>query len=101
MSKSQLLPEVSTGDKVATAQLQVGAPGGECLVKIGGDWRLNEPVPSWAKVLGKRTAVNVRIVRVDHRENRRCILTDLCGLQFKDGFQGAAGIGYPGGTVRP
>jgi len=62
MSQSHRLPKVSTGDKTATAQLQAAAPGGECLVKIGGDWRLNKPVPSWAKVLGKQTAVNVRVV---------------------------------------
>lgn len=40
------------------------------------------------------------VVRVDHRENRRCVRNDLRGLQFKNGFQGAAGVGYPGGTVR-
>ena len=45
------MPEAVARDKTATAQLQAGAPGGECQVKIGGDWRLNERVPSWNSVL--------------------------------------------------
>jgi phospholipid/cholesterol/gamma-HCH transport system permease protein len=65
MTGSQPLPEVSTGDKTATAKLQAGAPGGECLVKIGGDWRLNERVPSWNSVLQNHIAMNVRVVPDD------------------------------------
>jgi hypothetical protein len=65
MTGSQPLPEVSTGDKTATAKLQAGAPGGECLVKIGGDWRLNERVPSWNSVFQNHMAMNVRVVPDD------------------------------------
>jgi len=65
MTESHPLPEVSAGDKTATAQLQAGAPGGECLVKIGGDWRLNERVPSWNSVLQNHIAMNVRVVPED------------------------------------
>jgi hypothetical protein len=56
------LPEVSAGDKTATTQLQADAPGGECLVKIGSDWRLNGRVPSWNSVLQNHMAMNVRVV---------------------------------------
>jgi phospholipid/cholesterol/gamma-HCH transport system permease protein len=52
-------------DKIATAQLLAGAPGAECLLKIGGDWRLSGPVPSWAGVLGGNTAAPVRVVPED------------------------------------
>lgn len=62
MSQNQRLREVSAGDRTATAQLQAAAPGGECQLKIGGDWRLKEPVPAWAKVLGKQMAIKVRVV---------------------------------------
>ena len=65
MTESHPLPEVSAGDKTATAKLQAGAPGGECLVKIGGDWRLNERVPSWNSVLQNHIAMNVRVVPDD------------------------------------
>ena len=59
------LPEVSPGPKAATAKLEAGPPGGECLVKVGGDWRLNEPVPSWAGVLGGTVATRVRVLPED------------------------------------
>jgi phospholipid/cholesterol/gamma-HCH transport system permease protein len=51
--------------KAATARLDAGPPGSECLVKVGGDWRLSEPVPSWTAVLGMRTAASVRVVPDD------------------------------------
>jgi phospholipid/cholesterol/gamma-HCH transport system permease protein len=65
MTGSHPLPEAVARDKTATAQLQAGAPGGECQVKIGGDWRLNERVPSWNSVLQNHIAMNVRVVPDD------------------------------------
>jgi phospholipid/cholesterol/gamma-HCH transport system permease protein len=65
MTGSHPLPEAVADDKTATAQLQAGAPGGECLLKIGGDWRLSGPVPSWDRVLGGKTAAHVRVVPED------------------------------------
>ncbi|MGA2604833.1 MAG: hypothetical protein ABSG14_11450 [Verrucomicrobiia bacterium] len=59
------MPEISTELKAATAKLEAGKQGGVCLVKVGGDWRLNEPVPSWTGVLGERTATSVRVVPED------------------------------------
>ena len=56
------LLEVSPGDTTATAHLQTGVFGGARCVQIGGDWRLNEPVPAWAGVFGKEAAANVRVV---------------------------------------
>jgi phospholipid/cholesterol/gamma-HCH transport system permease protein len=51
--------------EAATAQRQAGVSGGECLMKIGGDWRLSEPVPAWAGVFGKAPAASVRVVPAD------------------------------------
>jgi phospholipid/cholesterol/gamma-HCH transport system permease protein len=51
--------------EAATAQRQAGVSGDECLVKIGGDWRLSEPVPAWAGVFGKAPATRVRVVPAD------------------------------------
>jgi len=51
--------------KPATATLEAGQPDGECLVKVGGDWRLSAPVPAWTGVLGARTAPSVRVVPAD------------------------------------
>jgi phospholipid/cholesterol/gamma-HCH transport system permease protein len=55
----------SAGDKTATAQLQAGVSDCECLLKIGGDWRLSDPVPAWAGVLGKAPTANIRVVPDD------------------------------------
>jgi phospholipid/cholesterol/gamma-HCH transport system permease protein len=65
MTASRQVPEVSTELKAASAKLETGPPGGECLLKIGGDWRLSETVPSWTSVLGDRTATSVRAVPED------------------------------------
>jgi phospholipid/cholesterol/gamma-HCH transport system permease protein len=62
MSERHPLPEVGADGNTATAQLQGAAEGGERVLKIGGDWRLNELVPSWTEVVGKGTAVKVRVV---------------------------------------
>jgi len=62
MTASRQVTEVSTELKAATATLDAGQQGGVCLVKVGGDWQLNEPVPSWTGVLGERTATSVRVV---------------------------------------
>jgi phospholipid/cholesterol/gamma-HCH transport system permease protein len=58
-------PGASTGGKAATAQRQAGGSDGECVVKIGGDWRLSDPVPVWAGVLGGAPAASVRVVPAD------------------------------------
>jgi phospholipid/cholesterol/gamma-HCH transport system permease protein len=50
-----------TERKAAAAKLEAGPPGGECLVKVGGNWRLSEAVPSWVGVVGARTAADVRV----------------------------------------
>jgi phospholipid/cholesterol/gamma-HCH transport system permease protein len=55
----------STGDKTATAKVQAGVSDVECRVQIGGDWRLNERVPSWNSVLQNHSAMNVRVVPVE------------------------------------
>jgi phospholipid/cholesterol/gamma-HCH transport system permease protein len=65
MTACRQLPEVSTELKAATAKLEAGQQDGVCLVKVGGDWRLNEPVPSWTGVLGERTATSVQVVPED------------------------------------
>ena len=62
MTACRQLPAVNTELKAATARLEAGPAGSECLVKVGGDWRLSEPVPSWIGVLGKRTGASVRVV---------------------------------------
>jgi len=62
MTTCRQLPAVNTELKAATARLEAGPAGSECLVKVGGDWRLSEPVPSWIGVLGKRTGASVRVV---------------------------------------
>ena len=55
-------PGVSTQPQAATAKLETGPPGSECLIKIGGDWRLSGPVPSWSATLEQRAAASVRVV---------------------------------------
>jgi phospholipid/cholesterol/gamma-HCH transport system permease protein len=62
MTATPPLPEVGTELKAAVAKLDSGSPDSECLVKVGGDWRLSEPVPSWTGVLGERNAKGVRVV---------------------------------------
>lgn len=54
-----------TEPKVATAKLEAGPPGGEWVLKCGGDWRLSEPVPSWFGVLGQGTPARLRLVPED------------------------------------
>ncbi|MCX6897698.1 MAG: ABC transporter permease [Verrucomicrobia bacterium] len=62
MTARQQLPEAGTELRTATAKLETGQSGSECLVKVGGDWRLSEPVPSWTGVLGEKTATSMRVV---------------------------------------
>ncbi len=65
MSEDQASPVAGAERQGATAQLKDGPPGGACLVQVGGDWRLSEPVPSWSGLLGQRTAASVRVVTED------------------------------------
>jgi phospholipid/cholesterol/gamma-HCH transport system permease protein len=65
MTRDRQTRETSTAVNAATATLEAGPPGSECVVKLGGDWRLSEPVPSWTGVLGERIATRVRVVSED------------------------------------
>ena len=60
----------STGDKTATAKVQAGVSDVECRVQIGGDWRLNERVPSWKSVFQNRMAMNL-VCGLEERVSRR------------------------------
>ncbi len=46
----------------ATAELAKSAVVDDCVVKVGGDWRLSAPVPSWAGLFAQHTAANVSVV---------------------------------------
>ncbi len=65
MKAGAQLPAAAPELKAATAKLETGPADGECLVKVGGDWRLSAPVPAWSGVLGARTATSVRVVPED------------------------------------
>jgi phospholipid/cholesterol/gamma-HCH transport system permease protein len=62
MTPIQPLPAASLGQNIATAKLEAVITSGECRVQIGGDWRLNERVPSWNRVIQNQMALNVRVV---------------------------------------
>ncbi len=62
MTPIEPLPEASEGPAMATARLESAAPGGDSVVKIGGDWRLNGRAPSWSSLLKSHLAMNVRVV---------------------------------------
>jgi len=55
-------PEGSTGVNAPTAKLDAGTAGSDFVVKVGGDWRLNTPVPSWNGLFAQHAAANVSIV---------------------------------------
>ena len=65
MAANQWFPEASPNTKPATAKIEAGTEDGECLVKLGGDWLLSKPVPSWSGVLGAKNRLNVRVVPED------------------------------------
>ena len=65
MTTSHTLPVTGTGVKAATAKLEAGAAGSDCVLKVGGDWRLNERPPSWNSVFQNHMAMNVRVVPDD------------------------------------
>ena len=65
MTTSHTLPVTGTGVKAATAELEAGAAGSDCVLKVGGDWRLNERPPSWNSVFQNHMAMNVRVVPDD------------------------------------
>ena len=44
-----------------TATLEAGPPGGGCVVKIGGDWRLSGVVPSWKSVVDGKAPGAARV----------------------------------------
>lgn len=54
--------QTETKGEAARATLEDGDSIGGCVVKVGGDWRLNAPVPSWKALLGDREAVDVRVM---------------------------------------
>ena len=57
MTASHPLPTVSMGLNIATAKLEAVPSGGDKVIKVGGDWRLNERVPSWNSVLQNHIAM--------------------------------------------
>jgi len=65
MTASPPSPEVSSDLKAPTAKLDAGATANDCVVKVGGDWRLSEGVPSWNSVFGSNAAASVRVVPDD------------------------------------
>ena len=65
MTASHPLPAAGTGVKAPTAKLETGAAGSDCVVKVGGDWRLNARVPSWNSVFQNHMAMNVHVVPDD------------------------------------
>ena len=56
------LPVTDTGGTAATATLEATTAGGDCVVKVGGDWRLNLTVPSWEGLLGSGSPGSVSVV---------------------------------------
>lgn len=61
-------PSAKTGSesKAASAKLEDGSTGGgDGVVKVGGDWRLNAPVPAWKSVIAQHAAANVQVVPDD------------------------------------
>ena len=65
MTAGHPLPETKPEFKPATATRGAGSSERECVVKVGGDWRLSEPVPAWGKVLGTQATADVRVVTDD------------------------------------
>ncbi len=56
------MPVADTGENAPTARLEAATTGGDCVVKVGGDWRLNRMVPSWEKLLAKHSPARVSVV---------------------------------------
>ncbi len=56
------LPAGNAGADVATAKLEASSSSSDCVVKVGGDWRLNTAVPTWKELFGQHAATNVRVV---------------------------------------
>jgi len=65
MTASPTSPEFSSGVKAPTVKLDAGATTDDCVVKVGGDWRLSERVPSWNSVFANHAAASVRVVPDD------------------------------------
>ncbi len=62
MTAAHPSPAGNAGHNVATAQLATGSSGSDCVVKVGGDWRLSTSVPTWKELFGQHTATDVRVV---------------------------------------
>ena len=62
MRSDQESPIDGAESKPAFARLDGDSPNGDCVVKIGGDWRLSRPVPSWASIFASQAASNVHVV---------------------------------------
>ncbi|MCU0783871.1 MAG: ABC transporter permease [Verrucomicrobia bacterium] len=65
MTASHPLPVNGTEVNAPTAKLEAGAAASDCVVKVGGDWRLNSQVPSWNGLFGQHIAANVRVIPDD------------------------------------
>lgn len=56
------MPVADTGENAPTARLEAATTGGGCVIKVGGDWRLNLAVPSWETLSVKGSAGSVSVV---------------------------------------
>jgi len=65
MNERSPLTVTSAGVNPPTAKLETKTAGGDCVVQVGGDWRLNTPAPSWQELFGQHAATNVRVVSDD------------------------------------
>ena len=65
MMASPPSPELNSGVKAPTAKLDAGATTDDCVVKVGGDWRLSVRVPSWNSMFANHAAASVRVVPDD------------------------------------
>jgi phospholipid/cholesterol/gamma-HCH transport system permease protein len=48
--------------RAATARREPGQAGTECVIKVGGEWRLSGPVPTWTQALGTAPTGKVSVV---------------------------------------
>ena len=56
------MPVADTGENAPTARLEAATTGGGCVIKVGGDWRLNLAVPSWETLSVTGSAGSVSVV---------------------------------------
>ncbi len=62
MTTSHPSPVEGSRSKAASAKLEDAPAGGDCVVKVGGDWQLNAAMPSWNSLVAQHAPGNVRVV---------------------------------------